>query len=275
MPWDPSFTERSPMLQPLVRCAARLRACAQWPSREAQDALLRAGHVCNARGSPLRAVAPHGSGALSYEARVFERGELEVREREWHDLLNLLAWCAFPKAKAALNARHVAEAARERGGRDSAEPLASNRGRARDALTLFDESGAIVVSSDPELLDDLRAFRWKRLFRQRRERFCSCVRVYLFGHGLMEKALAPYVGMTAHAITLGVDAGLFTDGPEQEAERIDALAAGHIADAGAMATPRALAPLPLLGVPGWWAQNEEETFYDNAEYFRPARRRSR
>jgi hypothetical protein len=33
--------------------------------------------------------------------------------------------------------------------------------------------------------------------------------------------------------------------------------------------------LPLLGVPGWWAGNEEESFYDNAFYFRTGRRRGK
>jgi hypothetical protein len=30
--------------------------------------------------------------------------------------------------------------------------------------------------------------------------------------------------------------------------------------------------LPILGVPGWCADNEREAFYDNADYFRPGRR---
>ncbi|WP_236903919.1 DUF3025 domain-containing protein [Comamonas serinivorans] len=32
------------------------------------------------------------------------------------------------------------------------------------------------------------------------------------------------------------------------------------------------APLPILGVPGWWAGNREPGFYDDATVFRPARR---
>ena len=31
------------------------------------------------------------------------------------------------------------------------------------------------------------------------------------------------------------------------------------------------APLPLLGVPGWWAGNEDAGFYDDAQVFRLAR----
>jgi len=30
-------------------------------------------------------------------------------------------------------------------------------------------------------------------------------------------------------------------------------------------------PLPVLGVPGWWAGNEAPDFYADAQVFRPAR----
>jgi hypothetical protein len=262
--WDPRFCERTPMLEPYVRCASAFAACADWPVREALDGLLRSECVANARGIALRAVAPGGAGALSlsYEARVHERGELEVRERDWHDFFNVLAWCAFPAAKAALNVRHIAAA--------TCEGRTANRGRARDALTLFDESGAIVVSTEPELLEDLREFRWKRLFGTERERVRAGLRVYLFGHALLEKALAPYVGMTAHAITLPVARDFLDDTAERQIARADAMAARHLES---LASPQDLSPLPVLGVPGWWDANEAGTFYDNAAYFRPGRRR--
>ena len=260
--WDPRFHERTPMLAPYARCAAPLAGCADWPARAALDALLAAGGVTNARGVALTAVAPGGD--LAYEARVHERGELEARERDWHDLFNVLVWCAFPRTKAALNARHVAAA--------KVEAAAANRGRARDALTLFDESGAIVVSTEPDLIDDLRAFRWKRLFCDGRERVRDCVRVYLIGHAVLEKALEPYVGMTAHAIALPVDREFLTDTPERQIARADEMTASCLDD---LASPHDLAPLPVLGVPGWWEANEEAGFYDNAEYFRPGRTRRR
>jgi hypothetical protein len=39
-----------------------------------------------------------------------------------------------------------------------------------------------------------------------------------------------------------------------------------------LTTPRELAVLPVLGVPGWCRDNEREGFYDNADYFRSGRR---
>ena len=260
--WDPVFSERTPMLAPYAQAAAGLASRGDWPPRRALDALLRERGVKNAQGLAMTAVAPDCAPALSYESRVHERGELAVRERDWHDLFNVLVWCVFPATKAALNARHVAASALERD--------AANRGRARDALTLFDESGAIVVSTEPDLLDDLRAFRWKRLFVTERERVRAGLRVYLFGHALLEKALAPYVGMTAHAIALPVERGFFGMAPEHQIERVDSMTARSLAG---LSSPRDLAPLPVLGVPGWWPANEAESFYDDASYFRPGRGR--
>jgi hypothetical protein len=40
----------------------------------------------------------------------------------------------------------------------------------------------------------------------------------------------------------------------------------------ALATPRDLSPLPLMGIPGWCADNEDPAFYGNTRIFRPGRR---
>ena len=38
-------------------------------------------------------------------------------------------------------------------------------------------------------------------------------------------------------------------------------------------TPHDLMPLPVLGIPGWWAQNENPDFYSDPVVFRPAKMR--
>jgi hypothetical protein len=53
----------------------------------------------------------------------------------------------------------------------------------------------------------------------------------------------------------------------------DRLLALYLWDHAHMTTGRELAPLPVLGVPGWWSANEQENFYENTEYFRPGRGR--
>jgi hypothetical protein len=40
-----------------------------------------------------------------------------------------------------------------------------------------------------------------------------------------------------------------------------------------LTAPRALAVVPVLGVPGWCPGNEQESYYDNTDYFRPRRSR--
>jgi hypothetical protein len=36
-----------------------------------------------------------------------------------------------------------------------------------------------------------------------------------------------------------------------------------------------LMPLPVLGLPGWWAQGDAADFYEDRSYFRPGRVRAR
>jgi hypothetical protein len=143
------------------------------------------------------------------------------------------------------------------------------RGRVRDALTIFDESGAIFASPDESLLEDLRAFRWKDLFWTKRRSVVENVRVFVFGHALFEKALNAYVGMTAHALPLLVAADFTAQSTQRQLQIVDERAAGILAG---LTSPQDLSPLPLLGIPGWWTDNERESFYDNTAYFRPARR---
>ena len=262
MDWDPEFIERSAMLEPLRPGAMRLRAHVHWPRRDALERLLAERPIVTGVGARLRLVAPSGK---PYESRIYLHGEMQFREGEWHDLFNLLAWLAYPRTKAALNEAHHLESLRLP---EAASNERSNRSRVRDALTVFDESGAIAVSSDADLLDDLKAFRWKQLFWERRERVSTRMRIHLFGHALFEKALHPYVGMTAHALLLPVAHELITAPPARLLEAVDASAAPLVC---ALKTPQALSPLPLLGVPGWWRDNAAAAFYDDEGHFRPGR----
>jgi hypothetical protein len=267
--WDARLVERQPALAAFAHVAARLRRCEHWPDLALLQALCDERGIANARGTRLRLVGEATGEA--YEQRIHRAGEMHVRAGLWHDLFNVLAWLAYPETKAALNERHCAHfsnSAIEHGCAPSA------RGPVRDALTVFDENGAIVASSDPGLLDCIRAFEWKELFWVRRRCAVECMRVFTFGHALAEKALTPYVGITAHTILVAVDEA-FTRAPcaEQVAE-IDRRAAQAVRSDGAFSAPRLLAPLPMLGVPGWCAENAREAFYDKTTYFRPGRTRS-
>lgn len=217
-------------------------------------------------GPRLRLVVDTPAGAAQYERRVRERDELCIRPGTWHDRFNVLAWRLFPRTKAAINARHVAELDRQPG------PL---RSRVRDALTAFDEDGAIVALCEPDLATLVREFRWSALFVDARPRLADAFACVPFGHGLMEKLLDPFIGITAKSLLVPVTPAWFALPWPERLSHLDAAAAATIAGPQRFATPRELAPLPVLGIPGWWPGNDDARFYENRQYFRPGRRDAR
>lgn len=259
--WIADFAERSPLFAALNPVTAALGGD-RWPDRTALQSHVDHAGLSTATGRPLRLVSPGGD--MPYEIRLFAHGELECREHNWHDLFNVLAWLAFPRAKAALNARHHAAW--------SSAP-AGGRGSVRDALTLFDESGLVVLSSEAGLLQLIREFQWKPLFWARRDAVLSRMLFLPFGHALCEKALAPYRGMTGHALLVEVDDALLRLPAAERLRAVDTLLCEHITDTGALASTQALSPLPVLGVPGWCGDNEEPSYYDDKRQFRPGRSR--
>jgi hypothetical protein len=265
--WDPAFLARSPAFEALRPAASRIRLD-RWPGiDELNRALFDAG-VMTGGGHPARLVSAGGSAdtAEPYEARAFRAGAICHREREWHDLFNALVWLSFPRAKAALNARHAAELAREAPGL---------RGRVRDALTLFDEDGLVVIASDPDLLALVRTFRWKELFWRRRADVEANMRFVVFGHGLYAKVRAPFLGMTGRAVLMATAELVFAMPLAERLAAIDSALADLLTAPDLIRTPLDLSPVPVLGVPGWLHTNQDEAFYDNTDYFRPGRTRTR
>jgi len=215
-----------------------------------------------------------GAGGLAYERGIAASGEVPTRTRGpgvRHDLLNALVWLRFPRTKARLNAIHAAVL--EAHGMDSngvgaarAGVRAGVRGSVRDAVTLFDESGAVWVGEDAGLREALRRLDWHGLFVAGRDRLARSVSVHVVGHGLLHKLQAPYKGVTAHALTLDAPAAV-------GAGELDALLAARLG-AGPLAAGT-LCPLPVMGLPGWCAANEDPAFYNDPAVFRAARTRNR
>lgn len=211
-------------------------------------------------GLPLAFVPPRADG-LGYEERIWLRGEVETRPDNWHDFFNAVIWLAFPRAKAALNARHRREMAA--GG--------TMRGPARDALTHFDECGLLVVSADHSLLELMRGFAWKDLFWKRRAAVRRAMGFFVFGHATCEQLLAPFRGITGKAIIYPVDREWLDAPPAARLSDLDARLAADFA-AGYPQRPRDLQPVPLLGIPGMCADSEDPAYYDDTWHFRPGRR---
>jgi len=242
-------------LAPLLACLPPV------PDQSALAALAESGSIATADGLPLRFAPPRNDG-FGYEERIARCGTVETRPDNWHDWFNALVWLTFPRAKAALSARHAAALA----------PPAAQRGAARDAMTHFDECGAVVVAEDAALLDLIAGFQWRELFVKRRPEAISGLRVFVFGHATYEALLSPFRGLTAKCVLAPVAPGWLAGPlPEQVAE-IDRWLAVDLA-AGKYGDPRSLQPLPLLGVPGVTPDSENPAFYDDVWQFRSGRTR--
>jgi hypothetical protein len=147
-------------------------------------------------------------------------------------------------------------------------PREGARGPVRDALTLFDESGALVASRDGELLRALARHDWSRAFRDRRGAWQE-TRVFVFGHAVLEKLVDPFKGITVHALLVQVEPGRRT-AREDALRSLDAGIARALAGDGILRTTGELSPLPVAGIPGWWAEGPQDAaFYGDAGVFRP------
>jgi hypothetical protein len=201
---------------------------------------------------------------VAYEAHIFATGEVPTREG-LHDFFNALCWMRFPATKLLLN-RLQAQAIEASGG------VGARRGPLRDALTLFDENVALLQAPDP-IWQALLARDWQRLFVELRPLWARST-LLLFGHALTEKLVDPYKSITAHVLKLPVPPDWPDDDP-------GARARGSVVHPwddwlAARLTPEWLAtkpytPMPVLGVPGWWAASEDPDFYADVQVFRPAR----
>jgi hypothetical protein len=258
-------TLRGPVFAPLAPAIARLDP-SRWPTHDELTALAEG--CVTSRGMPVRFVPPrtqHDEGRPYYERHIAESGEVETRPQNWHDLFNALAWASFPKAKAAINAQHaamLAEGGEEEGRRRSPE---------RDALTLFDEGGVAVAANSPGLLRLIVDFEWKELFWHRRAELGEKVRFIAFGHSLFEKALDPFIGIVAKTVFVPVGELFAMLPPESQVAEVDTLLAAHFANRARFTSPRAMAPIPVLGIPGWHPDTGRESFYDDADHFRTKR----
>lgn len=224
-----------------------LLTCPEWPSVSALDQRL----ALDGKRLVEQTEALVGDG-LHYEARI-ARGAIATRALNWHDLFNALVWARFPALKRALNAqqcRHI----EGQGGHQ--------RNRAQAALTQFDESGVVVRVSEASLLQAWNAHDWERLFVAQVEgwRDGRISVAAVFGHALMEQALLPDRLLVGKCLVVQGD---------DDADAVTAVTHA-VQDGRVLCDPLELRPLPLMGVPGWWAR-QDAAFYSDAGYFRPLR----
>ena len=186
----------------------------------------------------------------AYEQHIWDTRRVPTRDN-LHDFFNGLVWLSFPHTKRRLNQLQAQAIA--------ADGVQAVRGPLRDALTVFDENGAVLQA--PEALwDALRSRDWQRLFIDLRPLWGQA-RLVLFGHALLEKLVSPRKPMVAHVYQAPIAI--------KSIANLDAWLAQAVQPQLWAAKP--FAPLPVLGVPGWWPANEAPGFYADAQVFRPPR----
>lgn len=247
----------SPFDHPAFAPFRPLLAADRMPALPQLNAWAGARRLALDNGMPLTFVAAVPVSAMAFEQAIARDGRIGVRPDSWHDALNALVWLTLPRTKCALTALHVDA---------GTAPGRHARTRARDAATLFDESGLIVACADGELVDLLRQRAWKALFVSARARVEAAFVPLTVGHGMLDKLRSPWRGITAHVLVVSAAASDPGD-PVAIAALDDAVAARLRARP---LLPSALMPLPVAGLPGWDAEALGPRLYDDVSVFRPS-----
>ncbi|WP_199236664.1 DUF3025 domain-containing protein [Ramlibacter sp. WS9] len=199
-------------------------------------------------GEPRFVSPDHLPAGMAYEQYVFDTGRCPTRDN-LHDFFNGLVWLELPRAKRQLNRVQAAQIA--------AHGVSTRRGPVRDAATLFDENGAVLSAPEP-LWQALGARDWQRLFVDLRPLWREAC-LLVVGHALLEKLVEPRKNLTAHVWNV--------PGPSGSTVQVDEWLEGQLTPERLAAKP--FLPLPVLGVPGWCAENAAFSFYDDPLVFRP------
>jgi hypothetical protein len=244
---------------------AHLREKGEFAAQQAHESKPLHETLNQCLSSPVRFVSQNSlPNGVAYEQFIFDTHQCPTRDG-LHDFFNALYWDQFPCTKARIN-QLQAEQITKLGS-------VTERGAVRDALTVFDENGALLIAP-PELWDALIAMDWQRLFITLRPLWPQALLIP-FGHALLEKLVQPRKPMTAHVYT----AQFTTKNIAAEAtntsatiefySHLDAFIAADMSAKKLASKP--FAPLPILGVPNWWVDNENPQFYDDETVFRRRR----
>lgn len=205
---------------------------------------LNAASVCSVRFVHQELLPPD----QAYEQFIYDTGQVPTRDN-LHDFFNGLVWLHLPQAKRRMNQLQAQAIA--------AQGAGAVRGPLRDALTLFDENGAVLDAPAP-LWQALRARDWRRLFIDLRPLWAQA-RLVLVGHALMEKLVFARKGITAHVYQ--------APAAIESIASLDAWLAHELQPEDWSRKP--FVPLPVMGIPGWCHENENFSFYDDSSVFRP------
>ena len=263
---DDGVNWQAPWLADVREIGQHIARAACW--RDELNRCAQSFKLCNQQGLPIVFVSqvdlPENT---SYEAHIFDTGRVPTRDN-LHDFFNALIWLTFPQTKVQLNALQAAQIAQL--------GIGKSRGPARDAATLFDENAALLAVNKTEqgrdVVSQLRHHQWHDALFLGRDIFAQNVRVFSFGHALLEKCVRPYKAITAHTFVCWVEADFFGLTANEQRTQIDKQCAQQLRaqkDKQPL-TPADFSHLPILGVPNWW-QGQNADFYADSSVFRPAK----
>jgi hypothetical protein len=221
------------------------------------------------------------SGAVSednryYEEIIYQDKTIPTRNNSWHDYFNGMIWLTFGQTKAYLNSLHW---------RDIAKTGHKKRSAKRDRITHFDECGMVLVTDLPEIEIMLKEHDWQGLFVDNRHRWFNgkggIVPLH-FGHANLEMLREPFIGLTAKTIVMQ-NADLLKTAHKTYTSTYwnDSVSAAHrTIDSAVLQTLQQdcifdergrLMPMPILGIPEWHNDAQDQNFYHNKTYFMPKR----
>lgn len=258
--WIPGFTHGHPWFSQLsIAIPSQWFNQLTWPGIDSYNQLWSQFH-CSRQLSSGKNISfvQQEKLPIKYENYIYETGKIPSRENNWHDLFNFLIWMLMPNTKIALNAAHIQHAVK------------GDRNPVQSVMAQFDETGVIVCAHRLDFLELLWTHQWRELFVKHRDILQQQLKIIIFGHGLLEKFLNPFLGITGKSLLIRTNEDIF-DLPEAEfISQIDIKLSRQINSENFLQLPGQLAPLPMLGVPGW-AKNQSSAFYGNVDYFRPCR----
>lgn len=205
-----------------------------------------------------------------YEQIIFEDHSIPTRANSWHDFFNALIWSKYPQSKQYCNQLHIDEI--EQGGLHP-------RTKIRNNITLFDECGIIVLTSCSSVKRYFEQQDWLALFCSESSKPNSSHQApiwfentfpFIFGHAIYEMMLQPFIGLTAKALVLEVDA--VTLKSLQNEHSRDKFLREYLKNENIFSHKKPFFPLPVLGIPGWHLAAQDREFYSNTQYFMPKRK---
>lgn len=263
--WHSDFISRLAML-PMQQLEKHfgLSDFTDWPNAAGLNALKANLSQSNAQIPQFVCQSQLAETADYYEQIIYQQQIIPTRPNSWHDLFNALIWLQFPQTKGLLNQQHV---------EDIKQFGISPRTLRRNNLTHFDECGVILTyqqgSVAQQLIDDLAAHNWHKVFVENRHCWGKQLNSFIFGHANLEMLLQPFIGLTGKWLAVQVDEQFSQLSYPAQLAQLDELLINEIQTKAIFSQKKPLLPIPLLGIPNVWDANNNPEFYANTDYFRP------